>query len=157
MKPETMQSSKRAAAVAFAAACVFSAGRCSAGDRGTPPRHAEREPTPARTVTVEKIKTVIETVTVAKNLTPKSCIEALRDLENISKTASDFAEMGVKQLQVAVSAREAIIGRDYSQLTGIEEDQMKINDDTVGYVKDLSVDWMPHMKKSASDCRKSAK
>lgn len=146
-----MRTIERVALGAIVAACVFSMGRCSAGDRGFPPHDAKRTPASGGVSTVRETETV--TRTVDKYLVPDSCIKALEDLEKITSASSNLADVGVPQLDIMSRAHEAIAGKDYKLLVDLQEQQLKINDRTIENVKDLEVDFLPRMRENARQCK----
>lgn len=130
-------------------AVAFGAGRCSVGGDNDAPTDSERVPIPVATRTVE----VEKTRTVTKERTPKSCIQALDDLDRIVKASSELADVGNPQLDVMSGAHEAIAGKDYQRLVKLQEDQMRLNDKTVDNVKTLELDLLPEMRRYAKQCR----
>lgn len=144
-----MKLSKLASAGALLFAVAFGAGRCSLGGGGDAPDDPERKPEPVVTKTVE----VEKTRTVTRDRTPKSCIEALDDLDEIVRASSELADVGNPQLDLMSSAHEAIAGKDYQRLVKLQEDQMKLNDKTVDNVKTLELDLLPEMRRYAKQCR----
>lgn len=144
---------RRVVVLVAAIACVFSAGRCSAEVQGNNGHQTKRLPTPTPTVTIEK--TVTKTVT--KYLTPESCLKALSDLEKISAASSRLADVGLPELDLMSRSHQAIADHDSQKLVQLQSDQMKLNDQTVGDVKDLEVDWLPQMKLYAKQCRETIK
>lgn len=131
---------------------VFSAGRCSVIGTNDPPHDSERSGH-GKPVVVVSTSTVVKSV-VKYRATPE-CITALDDLDKIITAASGIANVGTPELDLLSNAHEAITSHDYSRLVQLQEDQMAINDKTVGYVKDLYVGWLPQLNELARQCRRT--
>jgi len=101
-----------------------------------------------------KVVTETEPAPPAQPYMPDSCKNVVELAEDISRAAFDLDSYTTRQLDILSAARIAVADGPGATLE-VEEDQRKLQGDTVGTI-DLLADLQLQMKQAKSDCIKDS-